>query len=558
MNRCPRKVLAWTVGASAMLAVTSAAGAQDVAVEVVDVAGAYAYVAPGASAGIHRNDTVTLGGRRHVVVASTARSALIQRNSRALKVGVRGTSTTSRDAQEELNPVEPPRELAMFRGQWPQPELPSASQHPTPVPLGGPTHDSSVRAALSLRSTAIVPTSGSAGAISETELRARVHYEPLREYPFALDADLAAQVWLARGLDQRSGRRSRPLPRVRQLQAAYGDDQGLYAALGRLRHASRTLGMLDGVRAQTPLGHGFSLGAFGGFVPHPLDERPDLDASRFGADVGYRDLEGSLRPEVSLSAQGSRFAGTLDERRLTGFVDVYPGDSHVGGYAELSMFDRDNPWNAAPTQLSAAGIDGSVRVDAVELDARLDMQRPERSLWLASFLPPEWLCTHAPQAPPAAETCRDDDMHLLAAANAGYRTLDYTLRAGVSHSSTASVDADQLGTFVQAAVLDVIARARLEAGVMASTGTLLHSAGVNLGVGMPVARDMLDIALRYRPSLNRYEADTGAYLEHVVSANFAFVPSSTLSIDLDADFITGRDLDAFLVQTLLTLRPELD
>jgi hypothetical protein len=232
---------------------------------------------------------------------------------------------------------------------------------------------------------------------------------------------------------------------------------------------------------------------------------------------------------------------------------VYPGDSRVGGYAEVSLFDRNNPWNASSTELSAAGIDGSLRVDALEFGARFDMQRPERSLWLASFVPPEWLCTHAP----VAEACRDNDYHYLAAADAGFRTRDFTLRSGVTRSSTANVDADQLGAFLQGAVLDVIARVRIEAGASGSTGSLLHSAGANLGVGVPLAGDAVDVALRYRPALSRYEADTGTFLEHTISAAVALLPSANFSLDLDADFITGRDVDVLLVQTQLTLRPEL-
>jgi len=535
---------------------TSARAEEQVSVEVVDIAGSHAYVRPGSSAGVHRGDTVRLGGRTYEVIASSAHSATFDRRGARLRIGARGTATTSPLAAESAA-RRSPRPLDTYRGQWPVASLPAASQHPKHVPLGAPETQGRAKIWLGMRNAVIVPMSGSPGPIADNELRGRLHYEPFEQTPWALDADLAVRVWIADQLKQRSGNRSRPLARVRQLQTSYGESDGFFAAAGRMPYAARTLGVLDGARAQTALGAGFTLGAFGGFVPNPLDERPDPDTTRFGVEAGYRNLEAFLRPDIAVTAQASRFAGKIDEQRLTSFVDFYPAESHLGAHAELSFFDRNNPWNAPPQQLTAAGVNGSLRLDAVELGGRFDMQRPERSRWLASYLYDGWLCTRAPALPGEDEPCRDDDARYLASLDAGLRLPTWLVRAGATRTSTANVDAEQLGGFLQAAALNVLGRLRLEAGVMGSTGSLLHTLGANCGLGSLFLKERLNLSIRYRPALSRYEADTGPFIEHMTGASLAFTPSSIFSLDLDADFITGRDVNVLLVQSLLTLRPDL-
>lgn len=539
-------------------ALVGRARAEDrVPVEVVDVAGDYAYVRPGALAGIERGDDVRLGGRKYKVLASTAHSAAFDKGKERVEVGARGTATTSPLATE-TKPRKSPRPLDAYQGQWPAAQLPATAQHPAFVPLGAPKSEGRTKLWLGMRNSAIVPTSGPVGPITDHELRGRLHYEPVPQVPWALDADVALRLWVAEQLEQRSGSGSRPLARVRQLQTSYGNDDAWFAATGRMPYAARTLGVLDGARAQAPLGAGFTLGAFGGFVPNPLDESPDFETTRFGVEAGYRDLDAWLRPEISLTAQGSRFAGDLDERRLTSFVDLYPGESHLGGYAELSFFDRDNPWNAPSQQLTAGGVDGSLRIDAVEIGGRFDMRRPERSRWLDSFLAEGWLCTSEPSPPGQPEPCHDDDARYLAALDASLRLPAWIVRAGASRTWTANAEAEQLGAFLHSAVLDVLGRLRLEGSVMGSTGSLFHTAALSCGLGSTFVDERLDVSMRYRPAWSRYKADTGPFIEHMSGASLGFMPNASFSLHLDADYITGRDVDVLLVQSLVTLRPNLD
>jgi hypothetical protein len=410
---------------------------------------------------------------------------------------------------------------------------------------------------LSLGGAGIVPLSGNGEPIGRSELRARLHYEPLEDLPTALDADVAAQLWFAGDLDARAGRDSQPPARVRELALSHGHERALFAALGRLRYASRALGMLDGAKVQAAVGPGLLLGAFGGFVPDPIDGSPAADASRFGAEVGWEDLSLASRPRAVLSAHGSRFEGDFDERRLNAFVDMFPGAHRLGAHAELSIHGADNPWNAPAQELSAAGADVGLRFGNVDLGARLDMQRPERSRWLASFVPLQWLCvTQTPDVAGDPEPCYGDETRYLASADAGVRFGQLALHAGTTASTSNRGDTDQLGGFVGATVLRVVDELRIDTSLMASTGSLLRTYAGSLGLGMPFAHGVVDVSLRYRPAWTRYVADTGPFLEHGVGAHLDIAPAGELSFGLDADAITGRDLDVLLLQALLTYRPQ--
>jgi hypothetical protein len=531
----------------------SAAAQGTVEVEVVDLAGGRAYVRPGESAGVRRGGTVVLGRRRYPILGATDGYALVGDEGGRLKVGDRGQATVIPESEGEGERLPAPEPLAAFRGQWPDPERPADSQHPEPVPLGPLQHDERSWLALSLLGGALVPLSGSAEHVERGELRARVHVEPLHELPLRLDADAAVQLWLSHDLDRREGGDARELPRVRQLEAAYGDAYATFAALGRLRYAARTLGMLDGARAQAELADGFTLGAFGGFVPDPLDGSPASDASRFGAEVGYEARDAPVRPRLSLTAHGSRFDGALDERKLSAAADLFPEDAHVGAYGELSLYDPDNPWGASEQELSAAGVDGSVQLGIVELGARVDLQRPERSRWLASYLPPGFLCSSS--APVDDTPCFGDEARYLGSADVDV-TLDRA-RVGASLSASRSEHgrARQVSGIVHGSLLDIIGPIRLDAALLANEGTLVHVLGARVGLGAQLARGALDFSLHYRPAVTRYDADTANYLEHAFGAGVWVFPAPELSLGLDADAIVGRDVDVLLVQTLLSVTP---
>ncbi len=536
-------------------ALARAQDGQDVPVEVVDVAGGRAYVRPGESAGVRRGSVVVIRKRPYQVIAATDGYAVVELGEAAVRVGDSGRGSVTDEQKSEGQRLPAPTALELFTGKWPDPRRPAEDQHPKPVPLGPMHGDTRTTLALGLVGGARVPLARAGTASERGELRARLRTEPWRELPLRLDADLAAQLWLASDLDERRGDDSRPVVRVRQLEAAYGDARATFAALGRLRYASRAAGMLDGAHLQAEAAPGFTLGAFGGFQPDPLDGSPMTDASRFGAEVGYEDPSADLRPQLSLTAQGSRFDGGLDERKLTLLADVYPETSHLGAYGELSLYDSDNPWAASAQELSAAGADASVRFGILELGGRVDMQRPERSRWLASFLPPGYLCTAS--TPVDDLPCFGDEARYLGSLDVGVHLPRASFGATGSMSTSERSDDRQLAAALYASALDVLGPLRLDAGLRGAEGSFVHTLGASVGLGALLAAGLLDVSLHYRPAISRYEADTANYLEHTVGARIWLTPEPELELGVDADAIAGRDVKVLLVQAMMMLRPAL-
>lgn len=538
------------IAALVALAFTPRAQAEDLTLEVVDVAGDHAYVVPGEAAGLHSGDTVRFGERSFNVTTVYAQGAALELRGQTLRRGARGRANVRSVADESVRRLPTPHPLTAFQGQWPKPALPSLSQHPKPVPLGPLAADGGTRVALSVGGLGSVPLKSAGSPWARGELRARVVAEPIRELPLRVDADVALALWFAGDVGEDSSA-SRPLARVRALEVAYGHDSSFLAAAGRLRYAARTIGMLDGVKAQAPLYGGLVLAAFGGIVPDPLTGKPSTDAARFGAELAWEDLETELRPRVALTAQGSHFDGSLDERRLNAFVDVFPGRSHAGAYASLSLFDQDNPWNAPSQELSAVGASTTARFGEFELGARLDMQRPERSRWLDSFLPQGFFCTRTL----AANSCRRGDARLLGQADVGLRKERWSVSAGATASHSVHIDADQLGGFVSASVLRIADVVHLDGSLMGQSGSLLRSSAVSVGAGTLLWNDRVDLGVHYRPAFTRYHADPDAFLEHSIGADALVELGSDFNVSLAADALAGRDASMLLIQSLVSWRP---
>ena len=528
-----------------------------VPVRVVEVAGGRAYVQPGARAGVRRGDVAIIARRRYRVVAASASTAIVAPlDGRAPRTGSRGVvHASARAGEEEGEPLPLPRRLAAFRGQWPEATRPAEAQTPEHVPLGAPAEvRGRTRVALSLGGQALVPVSGDREPIGRAELRARLHAEPLSAAPLSLDADVAAQLWLAADLDARRGAGSRPALHVRELQAAYG--RSTMAAAGRLRHAARGLGALDGLRVQVAPVDGLTAAAFGGLVPDPLDSSPGSGAARFGAEVAYEDASAALRPRGALTAHASRFDGQLDERRLAGQLDLFPGRSRVGGHFELSLFDADNPWGAPEQQLTAAGADTSLRFGAVEVGGRFDMQHPERSLWLASFLPPEWLCVpRAGAAIDALDECAASSAIYTGQLDVGLHLERSAITIGGSLRASGGGDLEQRALFANLRVLQLIGALRLDLGALATDGTLLRSVALPLALGVPLLALDLDLSLRYRPALLQYQTGGDAFLQHTAGLGLGMAAAPTVQLGLDADLTTGSEVDLAVVQLLTTWRP---
>ena len=537
-----------------------------VAVQVVDVSGDRAYVRPGESAGVVRGSEIQLGGHRFVIAASSTEWAAFDLpEGESVQPGSRGTAQTSVAEGEAPEPerLDAPRELSAFHGQWPDAVLPSSQQSPEHVPLGRTGEARRIDLVASTGAIALVPLRD-ADVLVRGDARVRVEAAPVDGLPLWLSGDVAGQLWTAYDLDERAYGASRPPLRVRELSVAFGrphETAEIYAAIGRLRHAAMQLGVLDGIAVRSPALEGFTAGAFGGFVPNPQDGIPDFQTQRFGVELAYRDAESELRPSIGVVAHGSMFRGTLDERRLNAVAQLFPDIGRLGEHLELSLHDPGNPWAVDELEISAAGVDGGIRIDDFDIAARFDMRRPERSLWLASFLPSSWLCVPVPQAADtgAPEPCSGvDDARVSGSLDVGLRLDRWALRAGanVVHY-VADPTLGQLGAYASVRAAPLFETVRADLFVSGSTGTLYDTLAARITVGWAIVADLLDVAVHYRIGYGIYRADLEGWVEHMVGGAVLVTPMPELSISVSGDGLTGRDLDVLMLQLGVVVRPTL-
>ncbi len=526
---------------------------EKVQVRVVEVAGGRAYLTPGAEQHLRVGDQVRIGSRRYPILASNQKSIVISAERGKLSPGDRGEATVKVSSTGTLGKPVVPRPLAAFKGRWHAPPIPADAQRPRFVPLGVMTDERRNRAAFMVDYQRIQPLSGEGYGIGRTRLRAVLHAE-LSQVPIHLDADASADFWQATDLARRPKNASRPFITVRQLELGYRGE-ALQGSLGRLRYASRTLGSLDGARVAAALGSDWSLAAFGGSLADPLDGSVSLDASRFGTELAWQASEASWQPRGSLTLQGSRFLGRTDERRVTGLFESFPKFGRLGARAELSLFDDDNPWAAAPQELTAAGVDVSVKLDALRVAASLDMRRPERSLWLASFLPRGYFCVAEPTPAAAIEPCLGGERRYAAALSAAWEATLWTADAGATLATTQRANADQATGFLNFRRRELLGKLRLDTGATGSRGSLYESAALNIAPGSPFWDDSADLSVYYRPSWMRYRAERDGFVEHGFGARLWWAASSVFDLSGSADVLTGRDVDVVVFQLSAAYRP---
>ena len=527
---------------------------RQVDVQVVEMAGGRAYLSPGGKQQVRVGDQVRIGGRRYPVLAQNQNNIVIALGDRQLVRGQRGVVMVRVVEEKSFATRGVPRPLQAFAARWRAPRMPADSQTPKFVPLGVMSDARRNRAAFVVDYQRIQPLSGPAFGIGRSRLRALLHAE-LSTLPLSFDADGFAELWHAQDLDQRPENASRPILNVRQLELGYRGE-AVQGAVGRLRYASRTLGTLDGARVSAALGQQWSLGAFGGTLANPRDGSPDTEASRFGTELAWQNDNAPSRPRASLTLQGSRFLGRTDERRVTGVVESYPDFGRLGARAEVAFFDADNPWAAAPTELSAAGADASVKLGSLRLGAAFDMRRPERSLWLASFLPRGYFCVEgAVPGAMTAEPCVGSVQRYLAALNAAWEATSWTLDAGTTLTTTRAAEAEQATAFLSFRKREVIGKLRFDAGASASSASLLESVAFNLGSGSPFWDDMADLSLYYRPSLLRYRAGRQGVIEHGVGTRLWWAASTELDLSGSAELVTGGDVDVLMLHVGAAYRP---
>ena len=340
-----------------VLASTRAA-AQDA--QVIDASGDLVFVGAGAADGLRRGMTVTFGDREAIVVETNAHTAALRG---AVPVGATG----------RFDPAPPraPRPDSAFVEQWPRAEPPAARTSPR---LAAPP-----RIAIDLLASTYVVTGGDAQA----EARVIASFDQLTQAPLGLDLDASAR-WYSTG----ANRFERTPLLVRTAQLRYGPADDPLLAVGRLRYAASSLGMLDGGRAAVHTG-ALELAAFGGLVPDPLSGKPTADASRFGAEVVYAANDA----RIAATAYGSTWLGTLDERRLSVVANAQRGGARLDGWLDAQQFPAGNPWGASAIEVTGAGASADWRRGGSHLGLDVTFLRPERSLRLAAALPADWLRT---------------------------------------------------------------------------------------------------------------------------------------------------------------------
>jgi len=559
MTRCLTvlAVLA-TLLSTARVASAEEQARHSVPVKVIDIGGGRAFVTPGEEGGLAKGTEVVFGSQRLKVAAVSSSYAVVELNKeRPLTLGESGEAlvgTKTEQVSEERH-RNVPVAVDAYRDVWPEPTLPSTTKEPVHVPLGRerPTR---ARMDLSLGTSASIGFRGQPTTL-DGYLRARLLSEPIEGVPFRIEADVEGQFWWAPDLDQRRGDRSRPYLDVRALQLSYGEGSGFYAALGRLRYAASTLGMLDGARIQSPSIRGFTFGAFGGLLPNPYSGITEWTVGRFGVEITYQDLGSRLRPMASLVAHGSVFENTIDERRLSLDVGLFPDDSRIGAHLETSFHDKDNPWNVPVAEVSAAGIDGSYRRSWFEIGARFDLRRPERSLWLDSILPPSWLCTAMVTMSGDPEPCTgDDDTRYFGSLRSRFlfNRGSVNLGATVLHFA-GSGGVDQVGGFLQGRVERLLGFGRAGLSIMLSHGAFVDSYAARLSLGGSFLRGLLDVSVYYRASYSMYTADRDGWLGHLFGGALLVRPMTDLFISLQTDGLVGRDVNEMLIQLLATWSP---
>jgi hypothetical protein len=526
------------------LAIAADAAAEPVSVRVVEVAGGVAYVTPGRASGLVAGTKVHIRDRALVVIESTEKTAVLRLEGGVVAVGDSGTANVDRTAAAAVTVLAKPRPPQAFVGQWPEAVRPAETQNPTPVSLGASRAPGEVHVTVIGHGYGTVAKdshSGSGGG------RVIATLDILNDRPLAADVDVAGRVFSG-GYDSHT---HTPLF-VRAAQLRYGSAMDPTIALGRLRFAASSVGMLDGGRAAAHVGS-FELAAFGGLVPDPVSGRPETSASRFGTELTYGDDEAAWQPRVAVVAYGSTWEGDLDERRLSVVASANRASAWIDGWAEAQQFPSGNPWNASAVELTGAGGAFEYRQRGTHAGVDVAFLRPERSLRLAAVLPPEWLCTLAPRPGVMPETCAGGDFWVSATASAGLRSARFALDAastiGDSHGAYSGYDSSgYLRGELRAGTMRVIAGA---SGGHASFATWMAA---EAGVGASLSR-RLDASVTYRPELLDYRASTGSYLLHSIVMDAHYTLSPELDVAGSAAGTAGSDRNALAMLATFIWRP---
>jgi hypothetical protein len=531
-------------------------------VTVVETAGSRTYVRPGSTGGVHPGAVVSILGRTFPVIDSSDSFAVIDSGDSPPRDQDQGWATVVERQTQNVVELPKPRPLDTWKDAWTPEVAPADSQQPRFVPLGDAERNRRFDVQFTFAAGGLIPLGGSVGSsLGEAELNMRIRAAPFAS-PLGITLDASLQGWAAADLATRVGGSTRPLLFVRELLASYGPGS-LRADFGRMPYAASTLGALDGVRVENRVGEGFSVGAFGGLLPNPLSGAPSLDAQRFGVEARYSRSDINVRPEAALVLHGSTFHGLLDERRLSGQFSLYPGPSRLGGYFEVSNFDANNPWGASALELTAAGVDESIRLGNFEIGARFDVREPERSKWLAAFLPASWFCTTVPAPgsnPTAAEPCNGSvDTRAFGEIDGSVMLGNLSLVVGglTVTDLTTKTDPNMVGGFATARLVRIDRFLRVEASANDSRSSYVDMWGGSAGPGVSLLDDALDVSAYYRLAVLTYSASNVSLVQHGVGGTVVILPSSEMLLTVQGEGMTGDDTKYLTVFGTVMWRPNL-
>jgi hypothetical protein len=133
----------------------------------------------------------------------------------------------------------------------------------------------------------------------------------------------------------------------------------------------------------------------------------------------------------------------------------------------------------------------------------------------------------------------------------------WAIDAGASAVATKGAPAEQAYAFVNFRRRDLFGRLRFDAGASVSSGSLLESAALALGLGATFLEDSVDASLYYRPSVSYYKAGSDRLLEHGVGTRLWWELTEVLDTSVAADLLTGPDVNVLFVQVAVAYRPRL-
>lgn len=530
--------------AIAIVALPVLAHAERVTVKIVEVSGNVAYVEPGRSAGLDVGTKIKIGPIERAVTAASTTSASFALDGLVVAVGQSASADVTSQTAQTTSTLAPVHPADAFRDQWTLAIPPAQLQTVKSVPLGSGTVGGAVHVTVVGHGYASI---GRDAQVAESEARVITSFDLLHDQPFAADADVAV-----RAFDSGYNGHERMPVFVRAAQLRYGNAFDPTFALGRLRWAATGVGMLDGGRAMMRSG-AIELAAFGGIVPDPVSGKPDTSGSRFGGEAIYDLATSPWQPRIAVTAVGSTWKGTLDERRLLLDLEANHAGVAFDAWAEGQSFAATNPWGAPAVQLTGAGVATSWRSTGEHVGIDLSFLRPERSLRLAAALPADWLCTRTPEAGVVDEACRGSDYWTTASVSGGLRrgrlVVDAIASVGQTHAVTTSYSSSG---YVRGEL--VLGRQRIVLGATVGHAEFASWDAGELGFGTAIGRT-IDAEVRYRAELLDYVAATKALLLHSVALDTRYLHSTSFDLGISLLGTTGQDRDDVAALATFVWRP---